>query len=167
MNIEDTSIMMLLDQLGHIGKYHAMKKLEALDLKPGQAGILFVLNTEGSLSQKKLAQRMGITPPSMTAAIKKLEGRGYILKETDFYDQRIYKVCLSEKGKECIQDIKNILIEVEELLLLNISGDERMFLKRLLLEMRKNLMDQKEFSGLDMHSVMKKTCPPLDERKRF
>ncbi len=39
----DASAVMLLEQVSHLSRYHAMKRMEALDMKPGQAGILFIL----------------------------------------------------------------------------------------------------------------------------
>lgn len=158
---KDGSGVMLLEQVSHLSRYHAMKKMEALDLKPGQVGILFILNSEGSMSQKKLAERIGITPPSMTAAVKKLEGRGYIVKEADISDQRVFKIGLSDKGRECIESLKGIMDEIEENVFRGITHDEKLFLRRLLFEMRKNLMDHKELRGLDMCSVMEKTRPPI------
>jgi len=167
---ENASVFILLEQLSHLSKYHAMKKMEALDLKPGQAGILFILNFEGSLSQKELAEKMGITPPSMTVALKKMESRGYVEKEPDKYDQRIVRVCLSDKGKECIESLKGIEEDMEELLFRGMSHEEKLLMKRLLMEMRKNLMNNKEFRGMDMCTVMERTRPPkhiIDEKKVF
>lgn len=158
---EDVSTVMLLEQVSHLSRYHAMKKMEALDLKPGQVGILFILNGEGSMSQKKLAEKMGITPPSMTAAIRKLENRGYIVKEADTLDQRVFKIGLSDKGRECIERLKGIMDEIEGNVFRGITHDEKLFFRRLLFEIRKNLMDHKEFRGLDMCSVMEKTRPPM------
>ncbi|MFR1053521.1 MAG: hypothetical protein ACLSFB_03215 [[Clostridium] scindens] len=44
---KDVSVFILLFQIQHLSRYHAMKRLEELELKPGQAGILFTLNVEG------------------------------------------------------------------------------------------------------------------------
>lgn len=161
MIISDDSMVMLLEQVSHLSRYHAMKKMEALDLKPGQVGILFILNGEGSMSQKKLAGKMGITPPSMTAAVRKLESRGYIVKEADASDQRVFKIGLSDKGRECIKSLNGIMEEIEETIFKDITHDEKLFFRRLLVEMRKNLMDNKELRGLDMCTVMEKTRPPM------
>ena len=155
----EVSVVMLLEQVSHLSRYHAVKKMERLDLRPGQMGILFILNDEGSMSQKKLAQKMGITPPSMTAALKKLEGSGYVIKETDSTDQRVFNICLSEKGEECIQELKDIEKDIEETVLQGITYEEKLFLRRLLLEMRKNLVDDKEFRGMDICTIMGKTHP--------
>lgn len=169
MHAEDSSVFILLEQIGHLSRYHAIKKMEMLGLRPGQAGILFILNCEGTLSQKKLAEKMGITPPSMTVALRKLENGGYIVKEPDRYDQRVFQICLSEKGRECIDELKRIAEDMEALLFQGMSYEEKLFLKRLLSEMRKNLVDSKDFRGMDMRSVIKKTHSPMhmDERKIF
>ena len=166
---EDVSIVMLLEQVSHLARYHMIKRMESLDMKPGQVGILFILNAEGSMSQKKLAGKMGITPPSMTAALKKLEGRGYIIKEADSGDQRVFRVGLSEKGRECIDSLKNVLEDIETVVFKDITYEEKLFLRRLLFEMRKNLADNKELRGLDICSIMEKTRPPMppDERRVF
>lgn len=166
---ENLSIVMLLEQVSHLSRYHAMKRMEAMDIKPGQAGILFILKGEGSMPQKKLAEKMGITPPSMTAAIKKLESRGYIIKEADPQDQRVFKIGLSEKGRECIESLKGIMGDIENTVFKDITYEEKLFLRRLLIEMRKNLMDDKELRGLDICRVMEKTRPPMppDEKRAF
>lgn len=158
---ENLSIVMLLEQVSHLSRYHAMKRMEAMDIKPGQAGILFILKGEGSMPQKKLAEKMGITPPSMTAAIKKLESRGYIIKEADPQDQRVFKIGLSEKGRECIESLKGIMGDIENTVFQDITYEEKLFLRRLLSEMRKNLMDNKELRGMDMCSFMEKMRPPV------
>lgn len=78
---------MLIQQVAHLAKYQTLKEMESCGLKPNQAGILVVLRSEGGLSQKELAKRMGVTPPSMTAALKKMEKQGYVLREQDEKDQ--------------------------------------------------------------------------------
>lgn len=166
MHGENPSVFILLEQLCHLSRYHAVKKMETLGLKPGQAGILFILSCEGNMPQKRLAEKMGITPPSMTVALRKLESSGYIVKEPDKYDQRIVRICLSEKGKACIDDLKRIAEDMEDLLFQGMSYEETLFLRRLLMEMKKNLMRQKEFRGMDIHSVMKKMHSG-DDRKIF
>lgn len=166
---EDISIVMLLEQVSHLARYHTIKRMEGLNMKPGQVGILFILNGEGSMPQKELAEKMGITPPSMTAAVKKLESRGYIVKEADPCDQRVFKVGLSEKGRECIDSLKRALEDIETVIFKDITHEEKLFLRRLFFEMRRNLMDNKELRGLDICSVMEKTRPPVppDEKRVF
>lgn len=156
-NIEDASIFIILHQLLHLSRYHADKKMEDMDLSPSQVGILFVLNCEGKLSGRQLAEDIGITPPSMTVALRKLEDKGYIRKEPDAKDQRVTRICLSETGKECIGRLERNIKEMEEILYRGFSAEERMLFRRLALEMRRNLMESKDFRGMDIRSIIKKT----------
>lgn len=159
------SDFMLLHQIVHLSKYWAMKNMEKYDLKPSQAGILFILNCEGSLSQRELAEKIGITPPSMTVALKKMEKRGYILKEPDEKDQRIIRITLSPEGYECIRNLEGTMKNMDDMLYQGISPEEKMFLRRLLMEMRQNLLAYKEFEGMDIGTIMEKTRPSF--KKEF
>ena len=160
-NIEDASVFIVLHQLLHLSKYQAMKRMETLGLKPSQAGILFILNCEGELSQRSLADKIGIKPPSMTVALRKLEERGYIHKKQDVKDQRVIRIRLSEKGKECIEALEEIMSDMEEVLYQGITAEEMMLFRRLVLEMRENLLGSKDFKGMDLETIIKKTRPPV------
>ncbi len=135
--------------------------MEDMELNPSQAGILFILNNQGRLSQRQLAEKIGITPPSMTVTLRKLEERGFITKEPDERDQRILRICLSEAGKECIEKIKSIMKDMEEILYRGFSVEERLLFQRLLLEMRENMLDSKDFKGMDFKTIIEKTGPPM------
>lgn len=160
-NDKDTSVFWLFHQIIHLSKYQEMKKMEALDLKPGQAGILFMLACDGRLSQRELAQKLGITPPSMTVALRKMEERGLIVREADEEDQRIIRIQISSKGKECIEEIQKIMNEMEQILYGNMNQEERILFRRMLMETRDSLLNYKEFQGLDMPSIIEKTQPPI------
>lgn len=160
-NVEDASVFIVLHQLLNLSKYQAMKRMEILGLKPSQAGILFILNCEGELSQRSLADKIGIKPPSMTVALRKLEERGYIRKEQDEKDQRIVLIRLSEKGRECIESLKGIMSDMEEVLYQGITPEEMMLFRRLVLEMRENLLASKDFKGMDFKTIIEKTGPPM------
>ena len=121
----DESIMIILHQLMHLSEYQAMR---GLDLKPGQAGILFWLGREGELSQRRLAEKLGITPPSVTTALRKLEAKGLIGKEGDPADQRIQRIHLTEAGKEMLGELKRIVGEMEQVIFRGISQEEKLLL---------------------------------------
>lgn len=160
-NTEQEPIYMMLHQLVHMSKYQALKRLEDFNLKPSQAGILFVLSCHGQMSQRQLAKKIGITPPSMTVALKKLEELGYVGREQDTYDQRIFRMFLTEKGNTCVGDIKNVLSQLEEVLYQTISQEEKLFFRRLLTQMKQNLLESKEFQGMNMKNIMEQTHPVI------
>lgn len=160
-NKDNVPVYVILHRLIHMSKYQAFKRLDDFDLKPSQAGILFVLSCNGKLSQRELAEKIGITPPSMTVALRKMENRGYIKKEPDEKDQRIIRILLTEKGEDCVEDIRAVVDKMEAVLYRNMTQEEKMLLRRLLLQMQENLLDSKEFKGMDMALIMERTRPTL------
>lgn len=155
----ESSVFFSVFQLMHFMKYQAMKRMEELELKPSQAGILFSLKRCGELSQKQLAEKVGITPPSMTVAIRKMEEQGYVVRKQDEKDQRVIKIKLTQKGETCIDGIRKVIVDMEDITYQGISREEILLMNRLLTEMKNNLLDSKDFRGLDMETIMEKTRP--------
>ena len=157
-DFQEGSGMMLLHQVMHLSEYLAVKGLERLNLKPGQAGILFWLDKEGELSQRQLSKKLSITPPSVTAALRKLEMKGLIRKESDPEDQRVFKVCLTEEGKGKIHEVKSLGGELEQVIYEGIPEEEALLFRRTLLDMRENLMKAKELKGRTTYSILAEAC---------
>ena len=103
----ESSVFFSIFQLMQFMKYQGMKRMEELDIKPSQAGILF------------------------------------------------------SKGEECIDGIRRVLTEMEEIIYQGISREEVLLMKRLLAEMKNNLLESKDFKGVDMQTIMEKTHPSM------
>lgn len=155
----ESSAFFSVFQLMQFMKYQAMKRMEELELKPSQAGILFSLKCWGELSQKQLAEKVGITPPSMTVAIRKMEEIGYVVRKHDENDQRVIKIQLASKGEECIEGVRKVILDMEEIVYQGISREEILLMQRLLTEMKNNLLNSNDFKGMDMETIMEKTRP--------
>ena len=117
----------------------AQEMYQEFDLNKSQAGVLFTLHRSDSMSQKELAARLNVTPPSITASIQKMERDGYLTRHPDPKDQRVMRLSLTEKGKSCIQGVWTVAQQMEELMFCNMTGEEVELLKRLLLQIRDNL----------------------------
>ena len=156
INTKNMPLQMLFHQVGHMHKHYFMQLLNQMNLKPGQAGILFVLNRYGELSQRELADRIGVRPPSVTVAIQKMEKNMYIVRRPDECDQRITRIRITEKGKDCVKSMNQLVGQTEEVLFRNMSSEEIMLLRRLLLQMRENILTAKWFdmSGIEKPAPM-------------
>ena len=77
----------------------------------------------------------------MTVALRKMEEKGYVSRKTDEKDQRITRIQLAPKGEECIDGIRRVLTEMEEIIYQGISREEVLLMKRLLAEMKNNLLE--------------------------
>ena len=117
----------------------AQEMYQEFDLNKSQAGVLFTLHRSDSMSQKELAARLNVTPPSITASIQKMERDGYLTRHPDPKDQRVMRLSLTEKGKSCIQGVWTVAQQMEELMFFNMTGEEVALLKRLLLQISDNL----------------------------
>ena len=142
-------VQMILQQLLHLTKYQAIHLLEHFDLNPGQAGILFTLSHRGNLTQRELAARIGITPPSMTVALRKMEEKGYVIKQPDELDQR----------KIRIDDMKKVFRQIEEIMFRGFLPEEKLLLRRFLLQMEENILKSKEMDGMDMNCIISRMYP--------
>ena len=75
-----------------------------------------MLEHSGEMSQRELASKMNVTPPSITAAIGKMERLGYIRRKPDDKDQRIMRLSPTDKGKACLEHIKKVAKQMDELM---------------------------------------------------
>lgn len=154
MREEKDSIFMLFHQIHNLAKYYGMQELKSARLNPGQLGILCVLQEEEGISQKALSKKLGITAPSVTVALKKLERADYITKEGDGEDLRITRILLSEKGREQANLLKKASQKIEDRICEGILPQDKELLQKMLIRIRKNLLETKEFQGMSVESVM-------------
>lgn len=145
---ENMPVQLLLAQVGHMYKWYVVNQMKDTKLKAGQAGILVILQMMGPLSQKEIADRIHITPPSVNVAVQKLEKLGYVRKEQDEKDQRVTRIHLTDSGEQTIGNMHEMLKNTEAVLLKNMSTEEKILCRRLLLQMSDNLFQEKEFRDM-------------------
>ena len=129
----------LMGMLMHKMMNRAKGMYQEFDLNKSQAGILFTLHRSDSMSQKELAARLNVTPPSITSSIQKMERDGYLTRHPDPADQRIMRLTLTEKGKSCIKGVYTVAEQMEELMFRGMTREEIMLFKRLLLKERQTM----------------------------
>lgn len=129
----------LMGMLMHKVMNRAKEMYQEFDLNKSQAGILFTLHHSESMSQKELAARLNVTPPSITSSIQKMEKAGYLTRHPDPADQRVMRLTLTEKGESCIQGVYAVAEQMEEIMFRGMSREEIMLFRRLLFQIRDNL----------------------------
>ena len=132
----------LMGMLMHKMMNRAKDMYREFDLNKSQAGILFTLHHSDSMSQKELAARLNVTPPSITSSIQKMEKEGYLTRHPDPTDQRIMRLTLTEKGESCIKGVYAVAEQMEELMFRGMTREEIMLFKRLLFQIRDNLNEK-------------------------
>lgn len=140
----EESTQLLFGQVMHAYMQKSMAVFKEFKVHPGQAFLLKILNAKDGLSQKELAEHIGVKPPSITVMLKKLEAECHIYKEQDDKDQRITRIFITESGRELAVKVNDALYEMEKQAFSNMTELEIMMLRRLLLQMKENLKNETE-----------------------
>ncbi|MCR1897424.1 MarR family transcriptional regulator [Irregularibacter muris] len=114
--------------------------LDEIGIYPGQPPLLFILNKENGQSQKDLADKLKIAPATITVMVKRMEKANLVERKQDAKDQRISRVYLTDKGKEICKRSMKAMEHIEEECFGNFTVEEKVILRRLLMQMLDNLM---------------------------
>ena len=106
--------------------------------------MFFSLHQNSGMSQRELAKKMKLTPPTITSGIKKMEKQGLIERRSDEQDQRIMRLYLTEKAENCLEQVWDVINKTEEMLVSGFSIEEKILLRRFLLQMLDNLKQHAE-----------------------
>lgn len=116
------------------------KKMEPLHIGPGQYTYLFALYLEDGQTQQSLSNRMLVDKSATARAVDKLEELGYVERKPDNIDKRSYRVFLTQKAVEIKPQLEAVVEEVQEILLGNLSDEEKNILKTLLQKLSRNMI---------------------------
>jgi DNA-binding MarR family transcriptional regulator len=122
----------LLSQLGALASARFAERTGALQLTPGEAGVLRLLGRRPGLSQRGLADRLGAVPSRVVALIDALETRGLVARSRNTSDRRSYELRLTEQGARTLERLRRIAEEHEAELLRPLNDDEAAQLRQLL-----------------------------------
>ena len=138
-----------------ISRLYMMKcfgRLQKLGIHPRQMPILAVLWRKDGCSQKELAEKLDVKPPTVTVSIQRLEKAGIIFRRQDEKDQRVSRIYLSEEGRSIIEEGMRMAKEGEKQVLTGFSESELCLMKRFCLQIKENIaaMPEPELSPEEM-----------------
>ncbi|WP_222131246.1 MarR family winged helix-turn-helix transcriptional regulator [Pseudonocardia sp. C8] len=119
----------LLSQLGFHVAAEFGRRLEPLDLRPRQFGMLTYLSAGGNVTQQELGARLGIHRNVVVGLIDDLERRGLAERRKHPDDRRAHAVRLTDLGRELLGHAERIADELDAELL---GDDDRQALLHLL-----------------------------------
>ena len=126
--MNDTRSVQLYGMLRRLGRQmHRFYRNMAHEhgLYRGQSHLLKVIGRNDGIIQKDLARLVDMRPPSVTEAVGRLEGLGYIRREADRGDQRMMHVFLTEQGKSILDDVAAHERDFADTLFARLSDDDR------------------------------------------
>ncbi|MFP3896364.1 MAG: MarR family winged helix-turn-helix transcriptional regulator [Anaerolineales bacterium] len=128
--------------LGRVCRLHhsrARELLEGLGLYRGQPPLLHALHEQEGLTHSDLAERLHVTPATITKMIRRMERAGFVQREHDVEDQRVSRVYLTEAGRAIQTEMMEVLRELDKETFHGLTETERALLRRFLLKIRDNL----------------------------
>ena len=118
----DGSLADLLDRCGH---YFAHRIGGS---RRGQGNVITFLAQHPDVTQKELAQALGVIPASLSEVLMKLERKGLVERKKDENDRRLVRVRLTEEGKKNLEQPDETLSDPFQTL----TQEEQETLKQLL-----------------------------------
>ena len=137
--VEPQTLDFLLAQVSRLHHYRAHALLEKLGLYRGQPPVLFSLWEQDGLTHGELAQRLQITPATITRMIQRMEKAGFVQRKPDSGDQRISRVFLTDSGRAIRTQLQAIWDQMEVESFSGFSPEELLVVRRILLQVRDNL----------------------------
>ncbi len=133
------SIDRLLAQICRMHYSRARELLHGIGLYRGQPPLLETLHEQEGLTHTELAARLGVVPATVTRMLQRMEKAGFVVRQPDPEDQRISRVYLTDAGREIRAEMRALLRSLAADTFAGFTLEERVLLRRLLLQVHDNL----------------------------
>jgi MarR family transcriptional regulator, transcriptional regulator for hemolysin len=109
----------------------------------GQWKIIIILaNNDDGLSQKEIADKLGLEGPTIIPIIDKLEKDGFVNRMVDKNDRRNNQIFLTEKTISLLDSIINYALKIKEISIRNVSEQDISITKHPLEKMWQNIQNE-------------------------
>ncbi|MCZ8522131.1 MULTISPECIES: MarR family winged helix-turn-helix transcriptional regulator [Paenibacillus] len=145
MNVyESDSIPFLISRVMRLYKHRVHAHIQDFEVHAGQPPLLTHLAEQDGQRQHELADKLRVKPATLTVMINRMAKVGLLERRPDPQDQRISRVYLTEKGRLAHAAVREALREMEQVTMARISPEERLLLRRLILQMYENLQETED-----------------------
>ncbi len=98
---------------GRLAEQHGLTQAEFRCLR--------LFGAEESVNNKRIAERMNLSPSRLTRIIDGLVAKDYIIREIDNTDRRNMRVSLSSKGAQIVQLLNSAYVDIHKEILTDID----------------------------------------------
>ncbi|WP_017315652.1 MarR family winged helix-turn-helix transcriptional regulator [Mastigocladopsis repens] len=136
--MQETMCCLIL-QVCKAHRNQAAMVLAELGLHTGQETLLMHLWEKDGLIQCELALLMQVEAPTLTKMIHRMEKAGLLERRKDEEDARICRIYLTDEGRSLQEPVTCVWNLLEKRILANLTLEEQLLFRRLLLQVRDNL----------------------------
>ena len=123
----------------HRGQHHILMELRRVECTPGAK----------ALSQKDLAEKLGISAAAVAMTIKKMEADGYIRRVQSPLDSRLNELYLTNLSRNILERSHSIFREVDRATYAGLTEEEMDVMMQCLQKMQDNLRAMPEIKEMD------------------
>ncbi len=131
--------------LAHVCKTHRNKAAELLadiDLYVGQEMFLLQLWQQDGLSLSEMAELVHVQAATASRMLDRMEAAGQVERRQDVEDGRVSRIFLTPVGHNLHDPVHDMWAELENITVAGLTTDERVLLRRLLLQVYQNLSNE-------------------------
>jgi DNA-binding MarR family transcriptional regulator len=122
----------LLAQLGASSSRRFAARVAELGLGTADAAVLRLVAYAPGLSQREVADRLGLQPSRLVALVDALEGRGLVERARSHADRRLYELRLAPGGMAVYERLARVIAEHDDDMGGRLSPEDRAVLVGLL-----------------------------------
>jgi DNA-binding MarR family transcriptional regulator len=109
-----------------------LKRMEKYELRPVDYTVITLINTNPSLTQKRLSQAINVSPPNLATLLDRLEARGLVMRQRNPADKRSQTLVLTAEGRALCRKADKTVSDLESEATSMLTDEERTELLRLL-----------------------------------
>lgn len=163
--MDDRNVVDAMHRLELIRRMRIQTMLRGTDAHRGQGPILDYIETHPRCTQAEAAESLGVSPPSITCSVKRMENAGLIIKTADEKDMRCTRLELTEKGRQSHKKVKAAFEKLDTEMFAGISEADKERLIELYARMAENLY--KKGAGKPLSELMNELRRMEDDEKAW
>jgi DNA-binding MarR family transcriptional regulator len=129
----------LLNDVARLLRTAYDRRIRKLGLTRAQWWVLTHLYRSNGVTQTELAETLEIEKPTLGRLLDRLEAKGWVRREHDASDRRVWRVHLTDEVEPALNTMRTIAAELRRDALVGISVEERERFVDTLLAIKENL----------------------------
>lgn len=127
-----------LMRLAHLLRSAFMDRMQAQPwvaesgMRPPGFGALRIIAGHGPVSQREVAELLGLHPSDLVSLVDMLEANGWVRRDRSEADRRRYDLTLTDDGRRALDRFETLALAAEEQILGVLSARERSSLEAIL-----------------------------------
>lgn len=141
-----TSLPYLLSDSARLLRRAFDARVRTLGMTSPQARLLLILSVNEGENQGFYAERLEVEPISLTRMIDRMEEAGLIERRRDPADRRAWRLHLTERSRQLIDEARLCLADLEDEMLAGITAPQREALADILETIRVNFSNARNLA---------------------